>query len=99
LLQASLTIGVSQLVRVSWNAVEAQKGSQRHPSIETIVSGVIMALSIVSDLLTDAANREPCCLFHYSHLPLLPWDLPPTLRTLRVHSLLVPLVSAPTQLP
>lgn len=60
LLHASQTIGVGQLVRTSCNAVETQKGSQRHPLFETILSGQFIALSIIPDLMTDATNRDPC---------------------------------------
>ena len=69
LLHAPQTVGVSELVCALRNAVEAQKGSQRHPLLDTLASGAF-ALSIISDLLTDAANRDPCCLIN--HIQALP---------------------------
>ena len=65
------TIGMRQLVGASCDVVEAQKGSQRHPCIDTVSSGTIMVPSIVPDLMADATNRDPCCLIRsrYIHPP------------------------------
>jgi hypothetical protein len=59
---------VSQIVRTSRNAIETQKGAQRRPFLDSISSGPFIVLPIVPDLLTDAANRDPRCRIHHTHV-------------------------------
>jgi hypothetical protein len=61
-------IGVGQIVRTLRDTVETQKGRQRHPLSDAISSGSGTALQIVPDSMTDAANRDPRCRFHHTHV-------------------------------
>ena len=62
-------IRVGQIVRTSSNAIDMQKGSQRRPLLDSISSsGPVIVLPIVPHLLTDAANRDPRCRFHHTHV-------------------------------
>jgi hypothetical protein len=61
-------IGVGQIVRTLRDTVETQKGRQRHPLSDAISSGSGTALQIVPDSMTDAANRDPRCRIHHTHV-------------------------------
>ena len=68
MLHAWRAIRVAQPVRIVWNVVETQEGSQRHPLLETAAGGPLTGLLIVPHLIAHAANRDKQALFDDLHL-------------------------------
>lgn len=68
MLHASRAIRVGQPVRILWNVVETQEGSQRHPLLETAAGGPLTGLLIVPHLIAHAANRDKQDLFDDVHV-------------------------------